>query len=104
MKLGPPWSVKRSAFNEALANGQLLLARRLMFFGNGPDPTTWQLAKLLDSPGVALFLNELQPCDDFLPGSTVPNWLQCQLAHLKAERLSLRWEAVPQGSDKCPRL
>lgn len=98
MNLGPPWTVKATPFNQALADGEILRARRLLAEGHGPDPSTWQLARLIDTPGVFLFLNELQPCPDLLAGSPLQSQGPALLAEAKAERLALAWGGQPGGA------
>lgn len=90
MKLGPPWNVKPTAFNQALADGQILKARALMAQGQGPDDTSWDLGRLVDTPGALLFLNELKPQLSFLPGSSAQALVLAGAAQDKAERLGYR--------------
>ncbi len=89
MKLGPPWNVRPTAFNQAVADGRLLQARALMAQGQGPDDSSWELGRLVDTPGALLLLNELKPQRAFLPGSAQPLAVALANARDKSERLNL---------------
>ena len=107
MKLGPPWNVRPTAFNQAVADGRLLQARALLAQGQGPDDSSWELGRLVDTPGALLLLNELKPQRAFLPGSTQPLTVQLANARDKSERLNLCLPDVPQApsaKDKRARL
>jgi hypothetical protein len=107
VKLGPPWNIRPTAFNQAVADGRLLQARALMAQGQGPDDTSWDLGRLIDTPGALLLLNELKPQQAFLPGSTQPLAVQLANAREQAERLNLCLPSVRQATgskDKRARL
>lgn len=92
MKIGPPWNVKATAFNQAVADGHILQARALLAQGEGPDETSWELAKLVDTPGALLFLHEINPSLSFLPGSLFRQTVESQVAKDKAEALGYTLE------------
>ena len=98
VKLGPPWNIRPTAFNQAVADGRLLQARALMAQGQEPDDTSWDLGRLIDTPGALLLLNELKPQQAFLPGSTQPLAVQLANAREQAERLNLCLPSVRQAT------
>lgn len=104
VKLGPPWNVRPTAFNQVVAGGRLLQARALLAHEQGPDDSSWELGRLVDTPGALLFLNELNPQRSFLPGSAQPLAVALANARDKSERLNLCLPQVPSAKDKHARL
>lgn len=98
VKLGPPWNIRPTAFNQAVADGRFLLARALMAQGQGPDDSSWGLGRLVDTPGALLLLNELKPQQTFLPGSRQSLAVQLANARDQSERLNICLPSVCQAT------